>query len=399
MEVASAKLLVCSPDLGGVIVDWKKETNGEIPCLSINLSSFPPLKLEQSSSGEDFVTQIRYEDLNAVSLSKAAPPAARKLSDVGCLIYTSGTSGKPKAVSTKNFQLVIVSTPGSDDLLNSKRYYPLRTFSCLPMFHATCLFTGLFYSVGNSATFCISRKFSASRYFKELTASGATRMLYVGELCRYLLASPPSKFDKAHKCIVASGNGLQKDIWNKFKARFNIPEIREFYRSTEGVAKFDNFQRGSSGSGMVGYKGAIYRWYEQDTYLVKHDPSTEEPYRDPKTGFCVPVKVGEPGEAIGRVRSMAFYNEYLNNPEANKAKLLNNVFEKGDIFQRTGDLLVCEPNGWIRFMDRTGDTYRWKGENVSAGEVREHISRLANVQDVSVYGVKLDGYVEPPPSQ
>jgi acyl-coenzyme A synthetase/AMP-(fatty) acid ligase len=162
-------------------------------------------------------------------------------------------------------------------------------------------------------------------------------MLYVGELCRYLLSVPPSKYDRRHKCIVAAGNGLQKDIWTRFQQRSSIPEIREVYRSTEGIAKFDNFAKGigGRGAGMVGRSGPLQRRYESDTYLVKYDPVTESPFRDTH-GFCVLAEAGQPGEAIGRVRSLGFYNEYLNNPEANRSKLIENVFAKGDLFQRTG---------------------------------------------------------------
>jgi acyl-CoA synthetase (AMP-forming)/AMP-acid ligase II len=391
MRIANAKLIVCTPDLTGYVVELFVETNSVQPCISLNLFSFEPLSLSTEELQNSQIVQIRYEDFAAVRDTRLLKKPTRLLKDIGALIYTSGTSGKPKAVSIKNFLLVLVSTPLPTDLRHRKRYFPLRVFSCLPLFHATCLFTGLYYSVGLSSTFCLSRKFSASGFSKELTISGATRMLYVGELCRYLLAAPISSYDKAHKCIVAAGNGLQRDIWEKFKRRYNIPEVREVYRSTEGIAKFDNFGRSSSGAGMVGYAGPLGRYLESDTYLVKYDPSTEVPYRDPATGFCVTARLGEPGEAIGRVRSMDFYNEYLNDPGANKLKLIENVFEKGDLFQRTGDLLVRDKRGWVRFHDRSGDTFRWRGENVSAGEVREYISRLPGVHDVSVYGVKLNG--------
>jgi acyl-CoA synthetase (AMP-forming)/AMP-acid ligase II len=268
---------------------------------------------------------------------------------------------------------------------------PIRTYSCLPLFHATCLFTGLLYSAGTNGTFCLGRKFSASGFSRALTESGATRVLYVGELARYLLKAPPSSYDRAHPCIVASGNGMQKDVWLKFMDRFGIEEIREFYRSTEGIAKFDNFSKGHVSAGKVGYQGPIAHYMNTHTYIVKYDPNTEAPWRDPKTGFCVRAKKGEPGEAIGRVNSMDFYSDYLNNPEANEKKLIANVFKKGDLFQRTGDLLMREHGHWIRFHDRSGDTYRWRGENVSAGEVRELISTIPGVQDVTVYAVKLEG--------
>ena len=392
MKIANSKIVICTPDLATYVRDLFVQSKEAQPCLSLNLSSFGPLQLSEEDVRATNMTQIRYEDFQLASTFTTVPQRVkRNLKDIGALVYTSGTSGKPKAVSIKNFLLVVVSTPTSVDVQNPKRYFPLRTYSCLPLFHATCLFTGLYYSAGSSSTFCLGRKFSASRFARTLTVSGATRLLYVGELCRYLLAVAPSEYDQAHRCIVASGNGLQKDIWEKFRRRYNIPEIREFYRSTEGIAKFDNFSRGAPASaGMVGFSGLLKRYFEDDIFIVKYDPSTEEPYRDPSTGFCIPAALGEPGEAIGRVRSMDFYNEYLNDPGANKLKLIENVFENGDLFQRTGDLLVHSKRGWIRFHDRSGDTFRWRGENVSAGEVREQIARLPNVHDVSVYGIKLD---------
>lgn len=223
--------------------------------------------------------------------------------------------------------------------------------------------------------------------------SGATRILYIGELCRYLLATPPSPYDQNHKCIVATGNGLRGEIWEKFRKRFNVPEIREFYRSTEGVAKFDNHGVGSWAAGKVGFSGPIRRFLEDDTFIVKYDTNTEMPYRDPATGFCVRAGLGEEGEAIGRIRDRGFLIEYYGNEGATEEKLVRDVFQKGDLFQRTGDLVVQDGDGWVRFQDRVGDTFRWKGENVSAGEVRDHICRIEGVHDAVVYGVKLNGYV------
>ena len=219
--------------------------------------------------------------------------------------------------------------------------------------------------------------------------SKATRILYVGELCRYLVSAQPSPYDRAHSCIVASGNGLRGEIWETFRERFGIPEIREFYRSTEGVAKFDNFGTGAAGAGKIGFAGIVRKYMENDTFIVRTDPETEEVYRNPNTGFCETVRSGEPGEVIGRVRDLAVLTEYLNNPSASQKKLLTDVFAKGDCFQRMGDLLLWNSSGWVQFYDRMGDTFRWKGENVSAGEVRDHIGKLSGVQDAVVYGMKL----------
>jgi acyl-CoA synthetase (AMP-forming)/AMP-acid ligase II len=288
--------------------------------------------------------------------------------------------------------MMIVSTTQPHDTREPNKYFPLRMYSPLPLFHGTGLFGGLCYTVGSSSTFCLARKFSSSRFWQDVSESRATRIIYVGELCRYVLTAPPSPYDRNHQCIVATGNGLRGEIWEKFRERFGVPEIREFYRSTEGVAKFDNYGKGTWGAGKLGFAGPLRRWVETDTFIVRTDPLSEEVYRDPKTGFCVKAKLGEPGEAIGRVKDRDLLTEYLGNGSATESKLIRDVFVKGDLYHRMGDMLLHHADGWVQFHDRLGDTFRWKGENVSAGEVRDHIAKLPGVQDAVVYGVKLASY-------
>ncbi|KAE9979471.1 hypothetical protein BLS_009778 [Venturia inaequalis] len=390
MGLADAHMVITTPDLTEHLIPLTGEPKMANLCVTLDFGSYASFRASASSTQPDHFIQVGEADLQSVTVD--TPAAARTAKDIAALIYTSGTSGKPKAVSVKNDRFAIVSVPAQQDADNPRKYFPMRVFSCLPLFHATALYTGLFQAMGTSGTFCLARKFSASGFSRSLAECQATRVLYVGELARYLLKAPPSPYDKAHPCRVASGNGLQKDVWLKFMERFGITEIREFYRSTEGLAKFDNFSHGAIAAGKLGFQGPIANYMTTDTILVRYDTSTEAPWRDPKTGFCARAKKGEPGEAIGLVTGMDFYPEYLNNPEANDKKLITDVFKRGDVYQRTGDLLVRERSGWIRFHDRSGDTYRWNGENVSAGEVRELISSLPGVQDVTVYGVKLDGY-------
>ncbi|KUL83456.1 hypothetical protein ZTR_10956 [Talaromyces verruculosus] len=383
LNISSSKLIISTPDLAAFV------KSDDIPRFTFNISSFDsvadvPADITQITA--ETLSQLPATDVAAIAPAKRAPP------DLAVLIYTSGTTGNPKACAIRNSMTLVTSTPLPKDTRNPSKYYPMRIYSSLPLFHGTAFFSGLCYSVGNGGTLCLRRKFSASQFWKDVHDSRATRVLYIGELCRYLLASPPSPFDKNHNCVVAYGNGLRGEIWEKFSERFNVAEIREIYRSTEGVARFDNFYGGSWGAGAVGFHGPLRQFFEQDTYLIKFDLETEQPYRDPKTGFCVKVGAGEEGEAIGRVRTRQSLTEYLHNNEATEKKLLTDVFEKGDLFQRMGDLLVRDHDGWIRFGDRVGDTFRWKGENVSAGEVRDHICRMENVQDAVVYGVKLKNY-------
>ncbi|CAG8972995.1 hypothetical protein HYALB_00007842 [Hymenoscyphus albidus] len=379
MNVSTAQIILSTPDLAQFIED-------DVRHYSLNMSSFNSVAMEPKDS-------IRFINLDDLPTPHGVTPAASStIQDIAVLIYTSGTTGKPKACAIKNFLVMVTSTPLTQDLDDVNKYFPLRTYSPLPLFHGTAIFTALSYSLGTGSTVCLARKFSTSRFWKDVTDSGATRILYVGELCRYLVNGPTTPYDKAHKCIVASGNGLRGEIWDKFKERFGIPEVREFYRSTEGVAKFDNFNTGAWGVGKVGFSGPIKRFLEKDTYIVLVDPQTEAPYRDPKTGFCVRANLDQAGEAIGRVRNRALLIEYLNNPSATEEKIITDVFEKGDMFQRTGDLVIQDEDGWVRFHDRMGDTFRWKGENVSAGEVRDHLAELPGVIDAVVYGVKLPSY-------
>jgi acyl-CoA synthetase (AMP-forming)/AMP-acid ligase II len=380
LGVSKAKTIISTPDLAPFV-------KGDLTHYSFSFSSFNEMKPVSQATNQpiDHITEATVRQFSPSLVT----PAQRSLFDIAVLVYTSGTTGKPKACAIRNFLLMVTSTPLTVDVENSSKYYPARIYSALPLFHGTCLFGGLSYSIGTGSTFCIRRKFSASQFWKDVHDSGATSVLYIGELCRYLLASPPSPYDRNHKCIFAYGNGLRADIWDKFRARFGVEEIREVYRATEGVAKFDNFNSGAWGHGCVGFAGALRQFLEDDVFIVRYDPETEAPWRDPKTGFCVRASAGEEGEAIGRVRNRNTLTEYLGNNGATEKKLLRDVFAKGDLFQRMGDLLVRDADGWIRFQDRVGDTFRWKGENVSAGEVRNHICKIDNVQDAVVYGVKL----------
>jgi acyl-CoA synthetase (AMP-forming)/AMP-acid ligase II len=378
LNVANAQTVISTPDLAEFINDSMRQ-------FTLNLGAF-----DQSLVLPSHVTLLTSSDLPFPGVITPAEKATPQ--DLAALIFTSGTTGKPKACAIRNHQMCVTSNPLTQDISNPSKYYPLRTYSPLPLFHGTALFTGVCYSVGNTGTLCLARKFSSSRFWKDVHASRATRILYVGELCRYLVASPPSPYDQGHNCIVAAGNGLRGEIWEKFKTRFAVPEIREFYRSTEGLAKFDNMGFGAWGAGKIGFAGPVKRFMETDTFIVRVDPETEEPWRNPETGFCVRAKLGEPGEAIGRVKSRALLTEYLGNEKATNEKLMTDVFVKGDMWQKMGDLVIHEKEGWVRFHDRMGDTFRWKGENVSAGEVRDHIAKLDEVSDAVVYGVKLAKY-------
>lgn len=395
VRLPASSLILCTPDLATHAASAAKSMGGSVKTVRLNVGSFRYTPLPSSSGGEivDFPFPDPTTSPSPTSILPPTPP--KTLASVGALIYTSGTTGKPKACSVKNALICAVSSTSSADAENPAKYLStLRTFSCMPLFHGTTFFTGLCYSVSQSGCFCLARRFSARNFWKDVAESRATRILYVGELCRFLLATAPSPFDRAHRVLVAAGNGLQRDVWVAFQRRFGVDEVREFYRSTEGLVKFDNVHRaGRPGAGKVGFLGPLRkRVLEKDQYIVKFDYETEMPVRDPRTGFCVVADRGEPGEAIARIASLATYTDYHGNQAATEQKLLRDVFAKGDLWQRSGDLLVQQKDHWVAFVDRIGDTYRWMGENVSAGEVRAFLSELPGVRDAVVVGRRLAKY-------
>lgn len=407
VRLPASTLILTTPDLAAHAASAARSLGGgtEIKTVRLNLGSFrttaaPILDntdgINDPNNTKGIVMDFPFPDPSSSSTAVLLPPTPPKsLASVAALIYTSGTTGKPKACRVKNALVCAVSCRSSIDHTDPQKYLDgLRIYSCMPLFHGTTFFTGLCYSAGNSACFCLARRFSARNYWKDVHESRATRILYVGELCRFLLATPPTPYDRNHKVLVAAGNGLQKDVWVAFQERFRVNEVREFYRSTEGLVKFDNIhRRGRPGAGKVGYLGTLRKKVlEKDQFIVRFDYDTEFPVRNPKTGFCVVADRGEPGEAIARIHNLDTYTDYHANKPATEQKLLRDVFAKGDLFQRSGDLLVQESDGWVKFVDRIGDTYRWMGENVSAGEVRGFISELPGVKDVVVVGRRLGRY-------
>lgn len=259
---------------------------------------------------------------------------------------------------------------------------------------STCIVTGCTISLG--------RRFSHRTFWPEVKESKATILQYVGETCRYLLAAPrpvdPSE-DHNHNIRMAFGNGLRPEIWTQFRERFNIPIISEFYAMTEGHSGTWNVNTGPQGVGAVGHMGWIVKALAGRRHkIIKHDHDSEEPVRDPQTGFCIPAENGTPGELIWGLDSNNVklnFQGYYGNTEASAKKILRDVFKKGDMWFRTGDIHKLDSEGeFLYFVDRIGDTYRWKSENVSTSEVAETFAGfpVGGVQEVNVYGIQLPNH-------
>ncbi|BFZ55408.1 long-chain fatty acid transporter fat1 [Savitreella phatthalungensis] len=341
----------------------------------------------------DFAENITAADLSRQPLSR--PPNSRrggqKMTSPAALIYTSGSTGLPKAaiVPWAKYGSSAVASSGLIGITQSDRFY-----TCMPLYHGTANILGFGSCLAVGATFCLGHRFSNKTFWPEVRQTRATIIQYVGEVCRYLLAVPPSPLDGQHNVRMAYGNGMRPDVWERFRQRFKIPTITEFYASTEGVGGSFNHNSNSLGAGAVGKLGSLGRALSQSYAIVKVDTDTEELVRD-KNGLCVLCGPGEPGElmyVLEEGNAERAFVGYFGNQKASDSKLIRNVAKKGDLYMRMGDLMSVDADGFTYFHDRLGDTFRWKGENVSTTEVAEAIGSFPGIAEANVYGVQLPNH-------
>ncbi|KAI8188510.1 Isopenicillin N epimerase component 1 [Colletotrichum sp. SAR 10_66] len=245
----------------------------------------------------------------------------------------------------------------------------------------------------SGSTVCMAPKFSVSTFWDDIRDSNATWFVYVGETLRYLLAAPPSPRDKEHNVHAVFGNGCRPDVWRRFQERFGVDTVCEFYNSTEGALGLRNLSRGDFFANAVGHHGLLLRLKYRNMYVpVAIDTETGEVQRDPKTGLAIRMSYETGGEILVEHPGERAFPGYFNNPDATDKKYVRDVLKKGDIFYRTGDSLRRDADGRWFFLDRLGDTYRWKGENVSTAEVSEVLGEYPGVNEAVVYGVSLPGH-------
>ena len=267
----------------------------------------------------------------------------------------------------------------------------------MPLYHSAAAVLGFCTVLASACTIVIGRKFSTSTFWPEVRSSKATIIQYVGETCRYLLAAPPTELDKQNSVRVAFGNGMRPDVWQRFKDRFDIESIAEFYGSTEGPGALWNMSSNDFSRGAIGRSGIFSRTFFGSTFkIVKIDWETEKPARDPaNNNFCAEVDTNVPGELVIMLDPADLgkgFQGYLGNRKDTESKILRDVFTKGDAWFRTGDLLRRDSEGRVWFCDRIGDTFRWKSENVSTSEVSEALGLHPSVLDANVYGVEIPNH-------
>lgn len=322
-----------------------------------------------------------------------------------CLIYTryetpyfdhqsltrrSGTTGLPKGCAFTHSRLWLIGSnlepafdckPGVDCWYNS-----------MPLYHGTGSMASIGQLIGGIGI-AIGRRFSVSRFWDDVCDSDSTFFVYVGETARYLLNAPPHPRERDHKLRCCYGNGLRPDVWDKMRKRFNIPEVAEFFNSTEGMFGLINWDRGSYQAACVGHHGLIMRFLLRNVYIpVMIDHETGDIWRDPKTGFAKRTPYEEGGEMLVAVPNKEAFQGYWRAQAATDKKFCHDVFKKGDIYYRSGDALRRDTDGKWHFLDRLGDTFRWKSENVSTAEVAECLGRYPGIAEANVYGVLVPNH-------
>ncbi len=351
-----------------------------------------PIKTWMLGTGDDRIGSIpnaaeaNAGDLGAAleGLSSLRPDRAVRsgvlAKDVALYLFTSGTTGLPKAAKVTHVRVLLYmhGFAGATDAKPSDRLY-----NCLPLYHATGGLCATGAALLTGGCMVLRRRFSSSQFWPEIVAQKCTIFVYIGELCRYLVNLPVQPDETRHRLRLAFGNGLRPDVWERMEQRFKIPRVIEFYGSTEGNVSLMNLD------GKMGAVGRVpsYLRFAFNVRLVRFDPTSQAPARDAE-GRLIPCKPGEIGEMIGKIGGDA-RSDYVGYADktASERKVVHDAFAAGDAWFLTGDLLRQDEGGYFYFVDRVGDTFRWKGENVSTTEVEERLSDIDSVREANVYGV------------
>ena len=306
------------------------------------------------------------------------------MGDRAFYIFTSGTTGLPKAAIMSNRRVVPTGSLAAQALFRIN--HDDRMYNCLPLYHATGLVVGLGGAISVGASTVIKRKLSVSAFWDDIRKHNCTSFIYIGEFIRYLMSRPPQKDDAVNPVRTIAGNGLRPDIWLDFKERFGIHRIGELYGASEGNGSFANIFNKDCTVGIT----------VTPVKLVKYDVAEDEIERD-ENGHCIEITDDEtPGLLLIEINEKANFEGYTSS-EASEKKIVRDAFESGDEFFNTGDLMKTVDVGFswgqkhYQFVDRVGDTFRWKSENVSTNEVGELINNFDDIIFTNIYGVEIPG--------
>ncbi|XP_066205552.1 long-chain fatty acid transport protein 1 [Saccopteryx leptura] len=376
LSTSGAKALIFGGELAAVVA----EVSGQ---LGKSLLKFCSGDLGPEGIWPD--THLLDPLLKEASIAPLAQSPGKGMNDRLFYIYTSGTTGLPKAAIVVHSRYYRIAAFGH-------HAYSMRAadvlYDCLPLYHSAGNIMGVGQCLIYGLTVVLRKKFSASRFWDDCVKYNCTVVQYIGEICRYLLKQPVHQAEGQHRVRLAVGNGLRPAIWEEFAERFHVRQIGEFYGATECNCSIANMD-GKVGS--CGFNSCILP-HVYPIRLVKVNEDTMELLRDAQ-GLCMPCQAGEPGLLVGQINQqdpLRRFDGYISDSATSK-KIAHNVFCKGDSAYLSGDVLVMDELGYMYFRDRSGDTFRWRGENVSTTEVEGVLSRLLGQTDVAVYGVPVPG--------
>ncbi|XP_026577889.1 very long-chain acyl-CoA synthetase-like isoform X1 [Pseudonaja textilis] len=374
LKSCNAKVLLTTPDFKNAIEDILPDLKDE------GLKVF----FLSDDSPFDGVEAL----LGQVKLSSDEPVPASyranvKVTSTSVYIFTSGTTGLPKAAIINQMKLFKISKMFIMCDINAKDII----YTPLPLYHSAALLIGIGGCLEVGATCVLGPKFSVSNFWNDCRRYQVSVIQYVGETMHYLCNAPKKDNDRDHSVRLAIGNGMKREVWKEFLHRFGRLKIYEFYGATEGNLGFINY------IGKVGAIGRINFLYKKlaKFELIQYDIDQNEVVRNEK-GFCIPVATGETGLLVCKITEKSAFHGYAGDLEKTKKKLLQDVLEKGDSYFNSGDLMMQDHDGFIYFQDRVGDTFRWKGENVATTEVETILVMLEFIQEVNVYGVPVPGH-------
>jgi len=384
LKIANASQVFIDPDCAAAVKDTESQIEKELPNVGLHyLNEVELFKILKDASRPKF----------------RAPDHTRRPTDqdhsASLLIYTSGTTGLPKA-GIMSWRKAFMAASFFGYIMKVKQSSNVLT--AMPLYHSTAAMLGVCPTLVVGGCVSISQKFSSTSFWTQAKLCNSTHIQYVGETCRYLLNTKYHPDQKAHNVQIAYGNGLRPDIWREFKSRFNIRGIGEFYAATESPLALTNLQFGEFGVGACRKYGSIASFVlSLEQRLVKMDPDDqEEIWRNPATGLCEQAAYDEPGELLMKILNPAKIEEsfqgYYGNKDATNKKIMTDVFKKGDAWFRSGDLLKMDSEKLVYFVDRLGDTFRWKSENVSASEVENELMGSKSISQSVVVGVQVPNH-------
>ncbi|XP_066596387.1 long-chain fatty acid transport protein 4-like [Prorops nasuta] len=368
-------------------VIYVEEYSDAIDDIADSIRNLKKYKLGASNTKNTENVMNLDELLDAASTKQPVVESEPGYRDSLLYIYTSGTTGMPKVAIIPNSRYLLVQT-ATFHMLGLRRDSDVM-YNPIPLYHMAGGLVGTGCALIKGIPSVLRTKFSVSAYWTDCIKYNCTLSQYIGEMCRYLLSAPPRPEDSNHTVRLMVGNGMRPAIWQEFVDRFKIEQVTEVYGSSEGNANIVNVD---NQVGAVGFVPSILPKSLHPVAVIRVNPDTYEAVRGPD-GFCVRCEPNEPGMLIGLIKQgnvSREFNGYLDK-EASKKKIIEDVFVKGDKAFVTGDILSMDEFGYFYFKDRTGDTFRWKGENVATAEVEGIVSNVAGHRETTVYGVQVPG--------